>query len=103
MSRRRVIRSPPRRPAGCPAHGRRHPRGYRPRWQTAWMVVPQHVLPPPAPPVGRADVEAARELLRGVVTTTPLAGSRALSELCAGPVVLKCENLQRTGSFKIRG
>ena len=38
-----------------------------------------------------------------MVTTTPLAGSRALSELCAGPVVLKCENLQRTGSFKIRG
>jgi threonine dehydratase len=67
------------------------------------MAVPQHVLPPPAPPVGRADIEAARALLTGVVTTTPLAGSRALSELCAGPVVLKCENLQRTGSFKIRG
>src|SRR3954447_6962306 len=32
-----------------------------------------------------------------------MAGSRALSELCAGPVLLKCENLQRTGSFKIRG
>jgi threonine dehydratase len=32
-----------------------------------------------------------------------MAGSRALSELCGGPVWLKCENLQRTGSFKIRG
>jgi len=72
------------------------------------MAVPQYTLPPTPrsatlPPVGRADVDAARELLRGVVTTTPLEGSRALSELCAGPVVLKCENLQRTGSFKIRG
>ena len=67
------------------------------------MAVSPHTLPPSAPPVGRADVEAARALLAGVVTTTPLAGSRALSELCGGPVVLKCENLQRTGSFKIRG
>src|SRR4051812_40925030 len=102
------FRSPPRRPPVYPGHERRHPRHYRPRWHTARMAVPQHTLPPApqsatAAPVGRADVEAARELLRGVVTTTPLAGSRALSELCAGPVVLKCENLQRTGSFKIRG
>jgi threonine dehydratase len=68
------------------------------------MAVPHRTLHPAAPPpVGRDDVLAARELLAGVVTTTPLAGSRALSELCAGPVVLKCENLQRTGSFKIRG
>jgi threonine dehydratase len=62
------------------------------------------VLPPALrPPVTRADVLAARELLAGVVTATPLAGSRALSGMCAGTVLLKCENLQRTGSFKIRG
>ncbi len=54
-------------------------------------------------PVGLDDVLAARELLAGVVSTTPVAGSRALSRLCAGAVHLKCENLQRTGSFKIRG
>jgi threonine dehydratase len=54
-------------------------------------------------PVGRDDVRAAQALLAGVVATTPMAGSRALSELAGGPVVLKCENLQRTGSFKIRG
>ena len=54
-------------------------------------------------PVGLDDVLAARELLAGIVSTTPIAGSRALSELCAGPVWFKCENLQRTGSFKIRG
>lgn len=57
----------------------------------------------PVPPVGLADVRAARELLSGVVLTTPVAGSRALSERSGGPVLLKCENLQRTGSFKIRG
>ncbi len=57
----------------------------------------------PVPPVDLDHIRAARELLAGVVTTTPVAGSRALTELCAGPVWLKCENLQRTGSFKIRG
>ncbi|MEJ3653717.1 threonine ammonia-lyase [Actinomycetes bacterium KLBMP 9759] len=55
------------------------------------------------PPVGIDDIRAARELLDGVVTTTPVAGAGALSHLCGGPVHLKCENLQRTGSFKIRG
>ncbi len=55
------------------------------------------------PPVGVDHIRAARELLAGVVTTTPVARSRALSERCGGAVWLKCENLQRTGSFKIRG
>jgi threonine dehydratase len=59
--------------------------------------------PVAAPPVGLADVRSARDLLHGVVSPTPVAGSRVLSELCGGPVWLKCENLQRTGSFKIRG
>ncbi len=49
------------------------------------------------------DVVAAREVLRGVVRQTPMLRSRALSDLLGGPVWLKCENLQRTGSFKIRG
>jgi threonine dehydratase len=53
--------------------------------------------------VGLAEVEQARELLRGVARTTPLEGSRALSAQVGGEVLLKCENLQRTGSFKIRG
>ncbi len=49
------------------------------------------------------DIVAARELLRDVISVTPLLHSRVLSELAGGPVYLKCENLQRTGSFKIRG
>jgi len=55
------------------------------------------------PLVGLADVEAARDLLVDIARTTPLERSRALAERVGGPVWLKCENLQRTGSFKIRG
>ena len=55
------------------------------------------------PLVSLADVQAARALLDGVARTTPLEGSRPLSAAVGGPVFLKCENLQRTGSFKIRG
>ncbi len=54
-------------------------------------------------PVSIDDVKAARALLDGVIRDTPVQGSRPLSELVDGPVWLKCENLQRAGSFKIRG
>jgi threonine dehydratase len=50
-----------------------------------------------------ADIEAARDLLAGVAVRTPMEDSRWLSALAGGPVLLKCENLQRTGSFKARG
>jgi threonine dehydratase len=53
--------------------------------------------------VDLADIEAARALLAGVVRNTPLEPSRPLSAKLAGPVWLKCENLQRAGSFKVRG
>ncbi|WP_025617961.1 threonine ammonia-lyase [Salinispora cortesiana] len=49
------------------------------------------------------DVRAARELLAGVVRTTPLEPSRPLSAALGGPVWLKCEHLQRAGSYKVRG
>jgi len=49
------------------------------------------------------DVAAARKLLRGIVSATPVLHSRVLSDRLSGPVFLKCENLQRTGSFKTRG
>ena len=49
------------------------------------------------------DMAAARELLDGVAVLTPMEESRWLSALAGGPVSLKCENLQRTGSFKARG
>lgn len=53
--------------------------------------------------VGPADVADAEAVLAGVVHRTPVLESTALSALAGGPVLLKCENLQRAGSFKIRG
>ncbi len=53
--------------------------------------------------VGLADVLSARAVLDGVTRMTPVEGSRALSDLVGGPVWIKCENLQRAGSFKLRG
>jgi threonine dehydratase len=49
------------------------------------------------------DIVAARELLLDVISPTPMLYSRVLSEQVGGAVYLKCENLQRTGSFKVRG
>ncbi|GAA1677807.1 threonine ammonia-lyase [Microbacterium lacus] len=50
-----------------------------------------------------AEFEDAAASLQGVITRTPLDESQHLSELLGVPVHLKLENLQRTGSFKIRG
>jgi len=54
-------------------------------------------------PVGTAALQQAAALLAEVVFHTPAVPARWLSEPVGGPVYLKCENLQRTGSFKIRG
>lgn len=53
--------------------------------------------------VDLAEIEEARTRLADVAVRTPLDRSRALSDQVGGPVHVKCENLQRTGSFKIRG
>ena len=53
--------------------------------------------------IGPADVVAAAATLGGVVQRTPVLDSEPLGALLGGRVVLKCENLQRAGSFKIRG
>src|SRR5664279_1622017 len=57
----------------------------------------------PMDQVSVEEVRAAAELLRGVARYTPMESSRPLAAAVDGPVFLKCENLQRTGSFKIRG
>ncbi|HEY3477276.1 MAG TPA: threonine ammonia-lyase, partial [Streptomyces sp.] len=61
--------------------------------------------PSPATPhqITLDDVRGAHKMLSGVARTTAMEGSRHLSSLVGAPVHLKCENLQRTGSFKIRG
>ena len=50
-----------------------------------------------------ADIEAAREQIAGRARVTPIYGSETLSRLCGRKTWLKAENLQRTGSFKVRG
>jgi threonine dehydratase len=50
-----------------------------------------------------ADVERARAAVCDVVGRTPVLPSQTLSERCGGQIVVKAENLQRTGSFKLRG
>ena len=49
------------------------------------------------------ELEAAREVVAAVANVTPMESSRYLSEVLGSPVHLKCENLQRTGSYKVRG
>lgn len=54
-------------------------------------------------PVRFEQIEAARTALEGVVLSTPMDHSRALGRAIGATVHLKCENLQRAGSFKVRG
>jgi threonine dehydratase len=64
------------------------------------------LAPPPNHYLGEVDlndVREARKLLEGVTEVTPMAHSRWLSSRTSTQVYLKAENLQRTGSFKIRG
>ncbi|MBD7996677.1 threonine ammonia-lyase [Arthrobacter sp. Sa2CUA1] len=57
----------------------------------------------PQLPVTLDDVQAAAKLLDGVIAHTPIEQSRALGRITGSDVFLKCENLQRAGSFKVRG
>jgi threonine dehydratase len=50
-----------------------------------------------------ADIEAARLRVEGIARVTPVYSSETLSRLTGREVVLKAENLQRTGAFKVRG
>ncbi|MFG3495184.1 threonine ammonia-lyase [Streptomyces sp. NPDC047928] len=64
------------------------------------MSFPRH---DPLHPLMLDDVKGAQKMLSGVARATPMEGSRFLSRLVGAPVLFKCENLQRTGSFKLRG
>ncbi|NWF95223.1 MAG: threonine ammonia-lyase [Candidatus Thorarchaeota archaeon] len=48
-------------------------------------------------------IQHAREVLKGIAKRTPVDRSGAFSEITGGEVFLKLENMQRTGSFKVRG
>lgn len=53
--------------------------------------------------VGIEEIVAARRVLDGVITATPMLSTSAISTAVGTEVLLKCEHLQRTGSFKLRG
>jgi threonine dehydratase len=53
--------------------------------------------------VSLADIERAAKTIEPLTARTPMEGARWLSALTGSTVRLKCENLQRTGSFKVRG
>ena len=54
-------------------------------------------------PVTGRDIEAARAAVETTARRTPVLSTRTFSERAGGVVALKAENLQRTGSFKVRG
>ena len=54
-------------------------------------------------PITMQDIKDAHARIKPYVMRTPLIPSRTLSEKCGAPVLLKLENLQPTGSFKLRG
>jgi threonine dehydratase len=53
--------------------------------------------------VGLEDIRRARSVIDGVITHTPVLSAGAISRWTGTRVLLKAENLQRTGSFKLRG
>ncbi|MGD9705106.1 MAG: threonine ammonia-lyase [Acidimicrobiia bacterium] len=55
------------------------------------------------PQIEPERIERARHAQHGVVKHTPVTTSGTLSSRCGGTIVLKAENLQRTGAFKLRG
>src|SRR5690242_16404560 len=59
--------------------------------------------PGPQAAVTIRDIEAAHRRLAGIIKPTPLMRSATLDAMLAADVRLKPENLQKTGSFKIRG
>lgn len=50
-----------------------------------------------------SDIHKAREVISGVVRRTPLEHSSAATQITGSQIFLKCENMQLTGSFKMRG
>lgn len=54
-------------------------------------------------PVSLDDIEAAAHRISGFVNRTPMQTSRALNNALGAEVWFKCEQFQRTGSFKVRG
>src|SRR4051794_24177892 len=61
-----------------------------------------HIRPHPILPT-LADIRAARERVAPFVHRTPVMTSTRLGDRVGVKLFLKCENFQKTGSFKVRG
>src|SRR5437764_15432642 len=90
----------PNPPLGRRSAWPRWPRGPRSKSTPWWLSLTDLAS---AGPVTPADIERAGRAGAGVVRETPVLSSSTLSERAGTTVVLKAENLQRTGSFKLRG
>ncbi|MDO5634985.1 MAG: threonine ammonia-lyase [Micrococcus sp.] len=77
-----------------------------PRWKRSAVAVStpgESSVPAESLPVDLAAIETAREVLGEAALNTPLLHARALGRQVGEDVYYKCENLQRAGSFKVRG
>ncbi len=54
-------------------------------------------------PIAYSDIDAARQRIAGHAHRTPVMTSGAIDRIVGGSLLFKCENFQRTGSFKFRG
>jgi threonine dehydratase len=73
------------------------------RTPAAPPLVPPGPAAPAWPGPDLQGFERAQDIVSHVARRTPMESSRFLAALAGVPVHLKCENLQRTGSYKLRG
>ncbi|WP_400999633.1 threonine ammonia-lyase [Agromyces sp. GXQ0307] len=66
-------------------------------------AAPHDATAPGIPGPALADFEHAQRTVAAIARRTPMETSRHLGAIAGVPVHLKCENLQRTGSYKLRG
>ncbi len=113
-SNNKVNAAPGKAPRRCPPRRADSPNGpptrQRPRTMSpSGAPLPPATIPPSASGgaakrwLAREDFEAARRRTAPALHRTPLLSFRALGERAGGRALLKCENLQKTGSFKVRG
>jgi threonine dehydratase len=72
-------------------------------WATVVAFVSMRAADDVAKRIEAGEASAAHIIVSQVARHTPVLSSRSLSERSGGSVLLKAENLQRTGSFKLRG
>lgn len=72
-------------------------------WGYLLTDLPKDAPADPTRPIDLEDIRAAAKALDGVVIRTPLLENPDVNALLGGRLILKPENFQRTGAFKVRG